>query len=301
MEPVALREQVGRFRLDAELGGNVRFDLQPTNSRHQHTYWEACLVTEGTGWYDHGRERHPLSPGDVFIAEPDVAHEIASFETRDLSLYFASFVLVDAGGPSQTPEDAVFAAFLARHHVVRRADRDLRGYVAAMRGAGGGFRRHAARQALKLFTLEMLDVLSETTLPPPTDDQNELERALAYIERNLHRRMTAEEVADHVGISARTLRRRLQAATHRGFADAVNGRRMVHAAHRLLMGFSAAEAAREVGILDAAQFTRAFRRALGVTPREYQSNYVPAAKTTDFRPPAATMEPCARSSSTSTD
>jgi mannose-6-phosphate isomerase-like protein (cupin superfamily) len=104
----------GRHSLALEAGAVCRFDLQPTNGRHRHNYFEMCLVLRGRGLFTHGGKTFALAAGDVFLAEPDVEHEIASRQTRDLELVYFSFDITTGRSPAaERHEDALLGAFLA--------------------------------------------------------------------------------------------------------------------------------------------------------------------------------------------
>ncbi|MEO1203989.1 MAG: cupin domain-containing protein, partial [Pseudomonadota bacterium] len=98
----------------------VSFDSVSRNRLHKHTYFEPCIVISGSGEFEHGATTHALRAGDLFIADRGVFHEIRSLESRDLELYFLSFLVTDAqAGRTVARENLVpepsITAFLARH------------------------------------------------------------------------------------------------------------------------------------------------------------------------------------------
>jgi len=100
--------------------------------------------------------------------------------------------------------------------------------------------------------------------------------AQEYIEAHLGGRLTADDVARHVGVSARTLTRRFQAATGHPPTDFQTEARMF-AARRLLetTTMTITEIRRTVGYHDAPAFGRAFKRACGLSPSDYRRRYGP--------------------------
>lgn len=280
---MVVRELFGSHRLDVEKGGYVSFDVQPTNSKHKHDYYEICIVLHGAGCYEHGGRTHILGPGTVFLAEPRVVHEITSFETRDLRLFFISFTIASLGSDVRGADDLAVDAFL-KAHAVACDGHDLLGAYAPLIEESDGRTLSASRQLVQ-FALEAMRAL--TVGKGPTDEEEapaELDLALAYIDQHLDRRVSAGEVASHLGISERTLRRRFQEQAGTNFVDEVNHRRMRKAAHRLLMGFNVGEVAEFVGFNDPGQFTRAFTRAFDVAPKRFQSNYLPGSLAKKTRP-----------------
>ncbi len=280
---MVVKEIVGAHRIEIETGGYVKFDVQLTNSPHRHDYYEICLALEGSGEYWHGTESHPIRPGAIFVAEPKVIHEIASFRTKDLHLYFLMMNLQRIEGPLSADANPTLKAFDHHHNIIVYECEKLAHYIPLFDQAEP-HRQASARAALKLFALEMIQALS----PAPTVDleqelRDDLAAALEVVDRHSDRRITVEEIAAELGISARTLRRRF-AASGTSLAAEINHRRMRWAAHRLLMGFTVQEVADYIGIPSAAQFTRSFTRAFGMGPKKFQTSYLPGSLAHRTRP-----------------
>lgn len=272
---MTIRETLGRYRLEVDTRGAVRFDVQLTNGRHRHDFTEVCLVRSGSGRYVHGEGEYALRPGDLFVADPLVTHEISSHATRDLDLWFLTLSAHRLDDGTATAEDRVVERYLARHRTHVAGQAALGRYLPLIDERAAGMARAAGAMAARYLALEMMEALSgdpigggERTSEDPVD------LALAYLEARSDAAVSVEEVAASVGLSSRSLQRRFAARLGVGIAEEANHRRMRRAAHLLLMGFPAAEAGRQVGIESAAQFTRCFRRALGTTPKAYQTTYL---------------------------
>ena len=265
------KEILGRYRLDIEVGGHVLFDKELSNSRHKHDYFELCLVLDGSGNYEHGGNRWALGVGDVFLAAPGTLHEISSYQTRDLHLYFLSVAITQIETESTGLEDRIVEAFLRTHQIVASHQQALAGYVPLLDGGAA-----LPVMTLKLFTLEMM---ARLCLNPPSavqsTDEGEIDRALAYVSRNLTRTLRVGEIANHIGVSERTLRRRFTETTGKSLLTEIRQRRMMLAAHRLLMGFGVQEVSDYIGLSDPAQFTRSFKQVFRVSPKRFQTSYLP--------------------------
>ncbi|KAB1650504.1 AraC family transcriptional regulator [Pseudoclavibacter endophyticus] len=87
-------------------------------------------------------------------------------------------------------------------------------------------------------------------------------------------RRTLEEWADAVDVSSRTLTRAFRAETGQGFAQWQSAVRAQRAAHLLAAGVPVAEVVDEVGYATPSAFGAAFRRATGLTPREFRTRHV---------------------------
>ncbi len=273
----------GRHSLALETGVVCRFDRQaPTNGRHRHNYHEVCLVLAGGGEFVHGARRFALAAGDVFLAEPEVEHEIASRETGDLELVFFSFdIVVGRAGASGRGEEGLLAAFLRARRVWAPGGTLLRRYAAWLAVEGGAGARHGldAARRQECLLLDLLGVLVEPdSAPTPTAQASEpavLGRAVDYINGHLEERLTPALLAVATGISPRQLRRVFRAHLGCTVVAEINRRKMNAAAHHLLMRFPVTEVAYRCGMDHPSHFTRAFKQAIGVSPREFQRRYTP--------------------------
>ncbi len=271
----------GAHRLAIETGGFVKFDVQLTNSPHRHDYFEVCLALEGRGEYHHAGRKFEITPGTVFLAEPGVVHEITSFVTRDLHLYFITLTLQSLHQKPVGIEDGIVDSFQSARNIVSYGNSPLSDFTPLLNGHS----QFAAKSALAIFTLELLNCLcvsrSQDGLSEPTD---EISQAIAYIDRHLTQKIRVENIADAIGVSDRTLRRRFRERSGSTIAEEINHRRMRLGAHRLLMGFGVNEVAEFVGIGDAGQFSRSFRRAFGMSPKQFQTSYRPGTLAHKTRP-----------------
>lgn len=273
-----IRDVVGRFRLEVQTHDNVRFDVQPTNGLHRHNFTEICLVLSGKGKFRHGSAMYSLRPGDLFAADPGILHEISSHETRDLELWFLALTTQDLHEGAMTDADRVVEKYTRRHSILVSNQGRLENYLPLLQDEGDEISQAMARMSARYLALEMMQALAgcETAaLKSEVKSSDPVDLALAYIDSRLDRPLGVEEIASAVGLSSRALRRHFVRRLGVGIIEETNHRRMRTAANFLLMGFAVGEVAQMVGISDPAQFTRAFRRSLGVAPKAFQANYTP--------------------------
>jgi AraC-like DNA-binding protein/quercetin dioxygenase-like cupin family protein len=275
-----IREIVGGFQVDVELGGTVKFNTQLSNSRHRHNFFEICYVVAGHGEYVHGAERYKLSPGDVFAAEPNVSHEISSYGSQNLEVYFIrlSGIALETL-PSSGSED-VLALFLARRKVYAKTDGLLMHFVALLRS-----RAFQSEKLLRLFANEIAKTLLWER-PKRVDPSagNEFDVIFAFMDANLGRRFRCKELAEVFGTSERTLRRKFHQATGTTLTEEILHRRIRASAHWLLEGRSVQEISDRLLNMDPSQFSRCFRRIVGKSPKAFQQSYVPGSIHHSTRP-----------------
>jgi AraC-like DNA-binding protein len=122
--------------------------------------------------------------------------------------------------------------------------------------------------ALGRLVSEALD--SETPLFLPTSSDPVLARALAWTRENLDT-ASMGEVARHVGLSERSLRRRFEAGLGMSWRNYAIQARLLRAMALLAEpGPSVLQVASTVGFESLSSFNRAFRSRTGVTPSAYR-------------------------------
>jgi AraC-like DNA-binding protein len=119
----------------------------------------------------------------------------------------------------------------------------------------------------------LLETEAERSLGRLERDSSLRERIVSVLSRGAPRRLAMDEVARELGMSARSLRRRMQAEGV-GFAALVQ-LSSTRAAKRMLErpGASIQETAHAMGFASSAAFHRAFKRWTGMTPKQYQDSF----------------------------
>ena len=131
---------------------------------------------------------------------------------------------------------------------------------------------------------QALDI--RNTIPPEArlrfthqgSDQTQLERAISFVDQNLHRKIAQAEVADQCGLSTFQFSRLFKRMTGNTFQEYLVHRRIAEAM-RLLANpkVSITDVCFTVGFRDLSYFTRTFQRYVGKTPSRYRLGIVPTA------------------------
>jgi AraC family transcriptional regulator len=117
------------------------------------------------------------------------------------------------------------------------------------------------------------DVLPQLRAPRPSMDQR-IDRVIAYMTENLHRKLTLTDLAKQVNLSGSHLRKLFR--TEIGRPPMVHLKMLqVERAQVLLKTtfLSVKEVMAHVGVFDKSHFLRDFRRFAGMTPTEYRRRY----------------------------
>lgn len=261
----------------------VSFEQKPRNRVHRHSFFEPCIVVSGSGEFEHGGALHSLRPGDLFIADPGIFHEIRSLQTRDLILYFFAFGVgrADQRSESHAPsfDEGAWAAFTACHRNHQSGQFHLLPlfqHVADLGSASESVRQQFQRQASLLL---MNQVIAALTVPmeevdQPDDAYGLTRRVIAAIEENLHQPIRIEELAAQCHVSGRSLRRHWSRLAERSLTDEIAWRRIERATRLLLLpDISVAEVGYQVGIDSPALFSRMFKAIMGVTPTAFRRKH----------------------------
>ena len=272
---ITIRRSCGDSSVEARSGAWCRFVRGQRNYPHRHTgFFEFSLVARGRGVFEHGGDRYPICPGSLFVADPEVAHEIRQSGPEDLDLVYW-MVRIRNDGPAVLPiwEQAVVAGFIAGRRQVNPGCAHLLPLLAGLGERDPGM-RWCNEQVFWGVVGAGLAATGLGAIPlAPGDGDDVVRLALDYIESHCHRDLSVAQVAMAAGVGERQLRRRFLAVLGRPPVLVMSERRMNRAAQQLLLGASVRQAVAAIGVVDAAQFTRQFRSRYGCTPADFRRRH----------------------------
>ncbi|MEM1153682.1 MAG: AraC family transcriptional regulator [Pseudomonadota bacterium] len=273
------------FRVSFSRSRQISFAKSYRNQLHRHSFFEPCIVVSGHGEFEHNGSVHALEPADLFLADPDAVHEIRSLDSRDLCIYFFGFYVTQhplgkrVSAQAQLMQ-AAMADFLHEHvqhlpgqwHLIPLFEHALR----LARDKQQPLESPFYRDASLLLVNQILVALAGFRESVVDDQHLRLRRcAVEHMEERLHERLRVASIADACGLSERHLRRKWKAWTGRTIVEEINIRRIDRACELLLVpDLSITEIAFQVGIRDAAQFSRLFRRFRHETPGAFRRQYL---------------------------
>lgn len=117
----------------------------------------------------------------------------------------------------------------------------------------------------------------KTVIAGPSTDMfaypnKDIVRALRYIHSHLRERIFISTLAEHLDLSRRTVEKLFRQHLHRSPADEIRRQRIEYAKQLFVCtDWSIAQVRNHCGFRCTESFTRAFRKEIGVTPREYLS------------------------------
>lgn len=301
----------GRSRLWWEMCGPCSFATTYRNGLHQHSrYFEICAMIAGRGVQTHTDQTATLQPGDLFLARPGVLHEIISERDPPIQLVFFNLGVIEFQTDDTSVEGRLLKRFLtgnlihsrggdvveqqlrtlARSLEERAADQDLALELGVRALVGEVMRRMSSPGAAAAIAEPSGTAPAADAVPlskiDPRGPNRALEQALRFLDDNLARPIACGELARQAGVSERSLRRLFEEHLQTTPGQEFLTRRMRWAAHLLNDPKRSIHAVgAEIGIADPSQFSRDFRRVLGLTPTQYRQK-----RTTHVTFPQAHLE-----------
>jgi AraC-like DNA-binding protein len=202
-------------------------------------------------------------------------------------MYYTSFAIAELDGAtveSHRFENQIIWSFLKNHKTLKHKQHHLLAPFEAMvrlsMSEGWPQRRLFLQEWMRLLVLQIMASLTTAKAEEPSigRDSTELDRVLQAIDMRLEGPIRVEDIARSAGMSERSLQRFFRRQLNRTLRDEIQERRMQRAASLLVLPeWSVAEVGRRVGIDDPGQFSRLFKKRIGLTPRQFRSTHSPAA------------------------
>lgn len=288
-----LQQQLADMGLDAnemyqELEMSSRFadihrDISHSGSRiqlHSHTFYELiyCITNCGAE-YLVGSRRYRLQQGDIIFLPPGVSHRPLlpehmdqpyeryvlwlSQEFMELFSRLLTYSFTDKQTQTSmlrtrgTPWEHLGAMFCAG---VEEAERKRDGWEAAVLG-----------QTIQLL-VEIKRATDARSLPSMREEKPDLvDRITAYIESRYTGKITIDDLSRHFFVSSSTISHLFKQKMGVSICQYVTQRRLIAAKTLIEKGVLLEEICTRTGFVDYSGFYRAFRRAYGISPRQYRS------------------------------
>jgi AraC-like DNA-binding protein/mannose-6-phosphate isomerase-like protein (cupin superfamily) len=279
-EFLAARAEEDYLRAAAAAPGS-RARRATTVTRHTSDCHEFFLVAEGRALLETPGGAYELTPGKLLLIEPGVEHEELPASPDDSYLIFCIMARGTTADLYQTLYLPHAEEDTLRSHLGLVGSEPVAA-VAGLIGAELEQRREGWREAADHLIQYLGRVLQrrfasgsfgyrEWALATEFGRQPALQAALFYCAANLRRAVRLEDVAAAVGYSPSYLSRMFTSQLGASFSDHLRTLRMGIATSLLLhSALPVREIAQRVGYAYPWHFTRAFRQATGLSPREFR-------------------------------
>lgn len=254
-------------------------------SMHTHTTAELFYFVSGNAVYHIEGSSYTLQPGDILLMRPAEAHYVEQDPTipyERICLNFDTTVLSELD-----PENALLRPFYNRdpgkRNLYRTADsRDAvcRTYLDNILNAPDDRLKAIANLILLLRQIGVMFDRDNTAGSQP--DTLEY-RIVRYINRNLDRELTIQELCDRFFISRAQLCRRFKKVTGTSVGKYVTVKRLLQAQTLILRGGKPTEIFSRCGYQDYSTFYRAYIQHFGHSPKDARQNYEPMDQRLEIR------------------
>ena len=246
---------------------------------HSHAFYEVLCCRSGRGVeYLVEAERFRLQRGDIVFVPPGISHRpllpeaIEEPYVRDILWISTDFVtLMDRTFPQgRVPHPP-------HRGLLRTAGTPWESLGELLRSAVNESERRQTGWEMAVMGTVMLFMarlkrafLEESAVNMSAEKPELLDRAMVWLEENLFRRITLEDMARQLFVSKSTLsqtfHRKLGVSVHRYLTQ----RRLIAAKTLIQEGASLEETGTQVGFSDYSSFYRAFRQEYGISPRQFR-------------------------------
>ena len=254
-------------------------EVGPTVHLHSHDFHELIFCKSVSGVdYLVGADRYRLQRGDLIMIPAGISHR--PLMTGQMSEPYVRYVIwlnktyVD-GMQRYLPISEIPVS--SATYMLRTAGNDREVLERLFRqGVEESERKRpgwelaviANTTQMMLYIYRMLQ--ARNAEPLRVEKPELLERVLAYMEENMTRKLSLEEVAKHFFVSESTISQTFRQKMGVSFHRCLNQRRLIAAKMLISEGIPLEGIGEQVGFTDYSTFYRAFKQEFGISPRQYR-------------------------------
>lgn len=244
-----------------------------------HDFWECSYIVKGDALVNADENVYQLKQGDFVCFKPMGFHTFIknSTETRNLTLCFSA-----SGSLMKHFQNRYFSLTENQCDILRLIEGCLATdftldfetpentqYLSFIDEDKSNLQLMSAYITELLFSIYDNNIVGKAT---DMHDAQIFKKAVSYMRQNIYRSLSLQEIAVHCGVSQSGLKRLFTRFSgypvHRYFLKM----KLDTASLSLKNGESVSQTALKLGFSSQAYFSSAFRREIGVSPREYRQN-----------------------------
>lgn len=246
---------------------------------HTHNFFEYIYCRQVPDMeYLVGTHRYRIRAGDVIFIPPGIPHRPV-FQSNRADAFvrdelWQRFDFVSSFG-NRLPPDYISSRktpYLFRTDAHWQTEIGLLFQKGAEENENQQFRWDNAIESYAWLLLVVMSraLLDEQTQLLQQESPNLFDLITTYLEANLSKKITLEEIANHFYVSKSTINRIFQKHAGTSFYRCLTQRRLLAARHMILEGLTLEEVSVQVGFSDYATFYRAFKQEFGISPRQFK-------------------------------
>ena len=245
-----------------------------------HNFWECLYVMSGEVCVSADERVYNLTRGEIIFHKPLEFHKFIVTSTDGANLLVFSF---DAAGPlTDWMRDKVFTLSSQQKTILKSLLSYIHGSLLALNQPDNDFRSylkpfaklpHYSQQiAIYLYQL-FLSLADEGVISPTSSapDAVTFSQAVRYLNENLHRQPSVNEIARHCSTSISSLKRIFEKYAGISVHKYLIKLKM-KAASEMLQKESVYTVSTQLGFNSQSYFSKAFKRETGINPSEFRQS-----------------------------
>lgn len=262
-----LRESYHYFHLRDTAGQELDF--------HFHEFDKIVLLLSGRVDYTVEGSTYALKPWSVLLIKHHTIHRalIDKSEPYERIIIYLDGKYFARSMPEARLTDCFDQADRSGRHLLLPTERQRRAIEAVLSAyeeaaEDSGFGAEALRESFIIQLLIYIGRMTAASSGETAESQYDpkIRRVLSYINENLGRELSVEQLAEQAYLSKYHFMRLFKAQTGSSVHSYVRQKRLLHAARLIREGMTVNKAAAESGFGDYSAFHRAFRESFGISP-----------------------------------
>lgn len=262
--------------------GDINLLTKCAENQYTNTYWTIVYIKKGIGMYILDSDLRCLNEGDIIILPPKTSYSFCSVDLGDEYNINVSAITLRFDASWLKTLLSVFKSLNTLALKIQEIEdpyavegpkwMKLSTLLDELSNCDAAKEPTILLNILDLISskkdlIQILKVSPTETLSLP----EKIEKINRYITCNIYRKVSLEEVSEYLGMNRTYFCMFFKRHFNKGFADYLNDLRIEQAVSMLTQpDKQIADIARECGFKTAPYFTRAFKKAKGITPFEYR-------------------------------
>ena len=236
--------------------------IQNRYAIHQHDFYEMEIITDGRATHLINGTEHQIEKNDLILITPNDFHGFEHLDMTTITVHFNHHDLSADIARILTHTEACVIKNV-NEETLRDFEDMLQIFKTKSEWAPLFIRNRIEKIIIKMFADGNISV--DRTIK--TADR--ISEAIGYINMNYRNELSLKKISAIFGISPSYMSRMFKERIGKGVVEYITEKRLEYAKKLLLNGESVTDTCYECGFLSERNFSRQFRRAFDMSPKEY--------------------------------